>query len=235
MKNYLRKFKNHSYLTILCIGDSTTSQDWTHPNWYDWLRFTFTQGGDWEKDSSNRKIFNNGRDGGSIDYFLKNFDREVKEFKPDAVIVSLGFNHFEDKNAKQKAEKLFRKIKAIKAEIIAWSPYESLNPKYSKTLAEISGFYRDLTKKYRGVFIDIYSEFKKYDLSKIFTFEAWENPDWDMKAGEPDFIHCNEVGNQIIVEKIAKKAFGTELEWWGPGFGQMTPVNLKKYLKKKKN
>ncbi len=232
MKKYLRKFKNHSYFIILCIGDSTTSQEWCHPNWFDWLRFEFSQGGDWRKDPSNRKIFNNGIDGGSVDYFLKNFDREVEKFKPDAVIVSLGWNHFEDPKAEKKTDSLFEKIKKINAEIIAWSPYESLNPKYSKALMQISGFYRDLTKRHNGVFVDVYTEFRKYNLSKIFTYKAWENADWGMKQGEPDFIHCNEVGNQIIAEKIAKKAFGIKLEEWGSNFGQMTLVNLRKYLEK---
>ncbi len=181
-----------------------------------------------------RKIFNNAHDGAPIDYFLKNFNRDVKKFKPDVVIVSFGWNDFRDLKMSFKIEALLNKIEKIEAEVIFWPPYGSLNKKIDQALAKTSRMCQRLVKKQGGVFIDMYKEFKKYDLSKIFTFKAWENTDWIMKAGQPDFIHCNEIGNQIIAEKIAREAFGIGLEEWGSQFGQMTLANLKKYLKKRK-
>ena len=78
--------------------------------------------------------------------------------------------------------------------------------------------------------MDMYEEFGKYDLSKIFDYRyLWENEKWKMKPGEVDFLHCNLIGNQIIAEKLAREIFEIELEDYGD-FGTMKKFDLRKYL-----
>ncbi|KKR06467.1 MAG: hypothetical protein UT34_C0001G0508 [candidate division WS6 bacterium GW2011_GWF2_39_15] len=224
MHNYLTLFKTLKPLTVVCIGDSITSQEWCHPNWYDWLNFTFRQNTEWES-GVKRKIINSGHDGADVDDFLNNFDLTIAIYKPDAVIVSLGDNEIEKPEGFEgRTRKLLSRIQSINADIILWSTYEAPNPKYSQALSKVNDTYKRLAQEFNAVYIDMYSEFKKYDLSKLFTFVyPWENRQWGMKPGDIDFLHCNEIGNQIIAEKILKEAFDTDLnfinEW--KDFGTM--------------
>lgn len=218
------------YSNIVCIGDSTTSQEWCHPNWVDWLNFIFKQG-----DSKyNYNVINSGIDGGTVDIYLENFDSLIKSYNPEIAILSLGFNHLEGLvDFEKKTEELIKRIKEINCEVILWSTYETSNPKYSQKLEIASKIYSNLSLKLKCKFVDIYKEFKKYDLSKIFTYiHKWNNEDWDLKPGDIDFIHCNGIGNQIIAEKILKDIFNLDFTLCNEfkGMGNMDRVDLSKYL-----
>lgn len=231
--NYKEKYLSKKPFTLVCVGDSTTSQEWCHPNWIDWLYFTFRQQSD-ETDSWKRKIINSGLDGNDIKHTIEDFDNLIGMYKPDLVILSLGFNSLEkDYDVKKYTEELILKIKSICSDVAIWSTYETSNPIYSEKLKLSSLMYQELCKKFGCKFLDIYSEFRKYDLKKLFTYiHQWENEDWGLKPGDIDFIHCNEIGNQIIAEKMLKELFDTDLsftkEW--VGMGNMKPKDLGIYL-----
>lgn len=218
-------FKN-----IVCIGDSTTSQEWCHPNWIDWLNFVFKQA----DTSLNYNVINSGIDGGTIDLYFENFTELIEKYTPEIVILSLGFNHIEGiKDFERKTENLINKIKSINSKVVIWSTYETINPKYSEDLKTISSMYKEISNKLDCRFIDIYSEFKKYDLKKIFTYiHKWENIEWNLKPGDIDFLHCNSIGNQIIAEKILKEVFDIDISIVKEfsGFGNMKLENLELYL-----
>lgn len=233
MRNFLKKFKEEDYLRIVLVGDSTTTQDWCHPNWVDWLNYTFHETGDWNR-VWKRQIINAGRDGGDEQHFIKNFNNTVKANNPDLVICSLGLNQlipeFDLDKAYEETDRLFGMIKGTnqsETDLAVWSPYAIPNSKFEKNLNEINKVYKELAPKHDAIFIDMYSEFLKYDLKKLFTFTNNENKEWNIKENEPDFLHCNIVGNQIIAEKIAKEVFEIELLDWE--FGTMTLQNLDKY------
>ncbi len=232
MKNFQKKLNNFEPLVVLCIGDSTTSQEWCHPNWVDWITFVLKQEPEWPK-GLNRKIINQGIDGSDIEYFLENFETSIAMYKPDITIMSLGFNNIKEfSNLKSRASKLLEKIQEINSDIVIWSQYETPNPKWSSTLENFNNTYKELSEEFNTIFIDIYNEFKKYDLNKLFTYICpWGNSEWDMKPGDRDYLHCNEIGNQIIAEKILKEVFNTGLsiaeEW--KGMGTMIPKNLDDY------
>lgn len=217
---------------IVCIGDSTTSQEWTHPSWYDWLNFVFRQG----EIDTQYNIYNHGIDGGNIDQYINNFEQLIANISPDIVIMSLGFNHLEGiTDFKEKSIKLIKMIKDINCRVILWSTYDTVNGKYSKALGEVSKIYSDISKDLDCTFVDMYSEFRKYDLTKIFTYRyLWRNEEWDMNKGDIDFLHCNDIGNQIIATKILKECFNISLEdtadEWS-GFGTMKLYDLSQYLK----
>lgn len=232
MKKYLEIFNSDEVFRAVCIGDSTTSQEWCHPNWIDWLNFIFHEDEDYTKDWK-RKFINSGRDGADIQHYLDNFETEIDFYKPHLVIASIGLNHIYLKSTPEKVEslldELFTKIKSTGADLVTWSPYAIPNEKHLSALEKINETYEKLTKKYDGINIDIFNEFLKYDLTKLFTFVSDGNDDWEIKKGDIDFLHCNPIGCQIIAEKIAKEVFNRNLSDWE--FGTMKLVNLEEYKK----
>jgi lysophospholipase L1-like esterase len=232
MKKYLEKYQKFEPLTVVCIGDSTTSQEWCHPNWVDWMNFVFKH----EEDSPvgrSRKIINSAEDGQTAQFFIENFEKNVLAYKPDVVVVSLGTNELEfDQDPEPGLRDLFRMINSAEIEIIAWTPYPMSGLKYSNDLAVLRDTYKKLCEEFDVTFIDIFTEFGKYDQTKLFSFiRAWDGS--GMKTGDIDIVHCNTIGNQIIAERILE-AFETDLsvteEW--KMMGTMQPVNLKGLLKK---
>lgn len=234
MKNYLKVFNSPRFFRLVAIGDSTTSQEWCHPNWIDWLSFAFREAINWDKDW-RRKIINSGRDGATIEHYLTYFNEEVARFKPHAIIVSLGLNDLLPTLNAQKHEtdlrKLLTMIKQTDADIITWSAYAIPAAKYQHDQEMSRDIYKKLTTEFNGVFIDMFAEFQEYDLEKIFTYVQVDGNDvWNIKPGGKDFLHCNLIGNQIIAQKIAREAFNTNLLEW-PKLGNMHLIDLSKYRK----
>lgn len=236
MNDVVEKFKNGNQLSIVCIGDSTTSQEWCHPNWVDWLTFVFKQSVE-SSENVNRKIINSGVDGGNVYDYIKYFESTIGMYKPDLVIMSLGFNHIEKMETFEKdTQTLIDMIKGIGAKVALWSTYETPNSKYSVQLSKANEIYRNLCNKNDCMYIDIYNEFKKYSIEKLFTYtHQWENKEWNLRPGDIDFLHCNEIGNQIIAEKILLELFQTDTsftETWiykGGKMGNMFPIDLNEY------
>lgn len=220
---------NNELKTVVCVGDSTTSMEWCHPNWFDWLDFSLRQGD--EVNGWKTKMINSGKDGGTIPFFLENFDFLIGRFEPDVVILSLGFNHLElEGDVEGMLRELVLKIKGIGSKVVLWSTYRTVKEDLNPKLEQIRDLYRKVAGELEVQFMDMYEEFGRYDLSKVFDYEyLWENKDWDLKLGDIDFLHCNLVGNQIIAEKLGRDVFGIDLEDYGD-FGTMKRVDLNNYL-----
>jgi lysophospholipase L1-like esterase len=224
---------NSDQKTIVCVGDSTTSMEWCHPNWFDWLDFSLRQGD--EINGWKTKLVNSGKDGATIPFFLDSFEFLIGRFKPDVVILSLGFNHLElEGNVEETLKELVLKIKSTGSKVVLWSTYKTINELVSKKLETIRDIYKKVSVELDLQFVDMYEEFGKYDLNKVFSYKyLWENIEWKMKPGDIDFLHCNLIGNQIIAEKLGREVFGIELLDYGD-FGTMKKVDLKNYLKSDK-
>lgn len=232
MKKYLQVFQSDQIFRTVCIGDSTTSQEWCHPNWIDWLNFTFREGEDWNNDW-RRKFINSGRDGAYIDHYFKYFDEEIALFRPHVVIASIGLNHLFLKSTPDQVEgllkPLFHRIREMGADLITWSPYAIPAEQHLAGLSKINQAYGAVTQEFDGVYVDMFNEFSKYDLSKLFTFMSDGNEEWQIAPGTIDFLHCNPIGCQIIADKIAREAFGKALSEWE--FGTMKLADLSNYVK----
>lgn len=217
--------------TIVCVGDSTTSMEWCHPNWFDWIDFSLRQGD--EVSGWKTKMINSGKDGGTIPFFLEHFDFLIGRFKPEIVILSLGFNHLEiGGDTEDKLRGLVLKIKEIGSKVVMWATYKTIREDVNSQLSGVRDIYKKVANDLDAQFVDMYEEFSRYDLSKVFDYKyLWENVEWQMKPGDVDFLHCNLIGNQIIAEKLAIEVLGIELEDFGD-FGTMRRVKLDDYLKK---
>lgn len=60
--------------------------------------------------------------------------------------------------------------------------------------------------------VDMFSIYKKFPLEKIFTFKSEGNPEEDIKEGDPDLQHPNQLGNAYIAKVVFKEVFGTEFD-----------------------
>ena len=221
---------NETQKTIVCVGDSTTSMEWCHPNWFDWLDFSLRQGND---EGWKTKLINSGKDGGTIPFFLTNFEFLIGRFKPEMVILSLGFNHLElEGDVGGMLRELILKIKELGSKVVLWSTYKTIKEDLNPKLEQIRDIYKKVAGELGVQFVDMYEEFGRYYLSKIFDYKyLWDNKEWGLKPGDVDFLHCNLIGNQIIAERLGKDVFGIELEDYGD-FGTMKKVKLEDYLKK---
>lgn len=221
MKDYLKQFNSEVPFRAVCIGDATTAQDWCHPNWIDWLNFTFRETDNWQE-AWRRKFINCGRDGATVKHYINSFESEIAVFKPHLVIMSVGINALLPKLDKEKyksmLEKLVKKIMKVCNSIVVWSPYAFVNKLYHDDLQVISGINRSVCSEFNLLFIDMFTEFLKYDLKKLFTYKmSGGNKVWGIKENDIDFLHCNELGNQIIATRIAKEAFESDLSDWEYG------------------
>lgn len=233
MKKYLEVFNSpQQSFRAVAIGSSLTSQDWCHPNWIDWLNYTFRESKDWNN-AWRKRVINSGRDGATIEHFLENFDSEIAFYEPHVVIYCVGMNSIHDGldefSFREHTLRLLEKIESISSDVLMWSPYAILSSRYQSDLKKISDIYKKIATENDCVYIDIYNEFLKYDLSKIFTFTNNENEYWGIKESEIDFLHCNELGNQIIADKIANEGFRLNLNDWE--FGSMKLNDLSEYLR----
>jgi lysophospholipase L1-like esterase len=205
--------------TVVCVGDSTTSMEWCHPNWFDWLDFSLRQN---DSDGWKTKMINSGVDGGTIPLFVDNFDFLIGRFRPDKVILSLGFNHLEmlgDVDGMLRG--LIARIQSTGSEVVLWSTYKTIKEDVNIKLEGVRDVYRDIAQEMSLKWVDMYEEFGKYDLDRLFDYKyQWENKEWNMQPGDVDFLHCNLLGNQIIAEKLAKEIWDMELLDYGD-FGTM--------------
>jgi len=204
--------------------------EWCHPNWFDWLDFSLRQGND---EGWKTKLINSGKDGGTIPFFLTNFEFLIGRFKPEMVILSLGFNHLElEGDVGGMLRELILKIKELGSKVVLWSTYKTIKEDLNPKLEQIRDIYKKVAGELGVQFVDMYEEFGRYYLSKIFDYKyLWDNKEWGLKPGDVDFLHCNLIGNQIIAERLGKDVFGIELEDYGD-FGTMKKVKLEDYLKK---
>lgn len=221
MYSYLKKFNSQIPFRTVCIGDSTTAQDWCHPNWIDWLNFTFRETDNWQEDW-RRKFINCGRDGTTVNHYIRHFKTEIAVFQPHLVIMSIGINALIPKLNRdiyrKDLDRLIKKVLRVCRDIVVWAPYALCNDLYSKDLRIISSINNDLCKKYNLLFINMYKEFLKYDLKRLFTYKMpGGNKVWRIKDNDIDFLHCNEIGNQIIASVIAKNVFHSGLSDWRYG------------------
>ena len=165
-----------------------------------------------------RKVINSGRDSGTVGHFLDNYEWEIGRFKPNLVIMSFGFNHLETENAGSldiEAKKLIEKIQADGSEMVIWSTYATIKPDLTTKLEAVSRRWRLIAERNNCLFVDIFDEFRKLDLTDFFTYHyQWKNEVWNLEPGDIDFLHTNVRGNKLIAKVLLEKIFDLPiLEW----------------------
>lgn len=218
VKDYL--IKNNKF-RILFLGDSITSTEWIHPNWREIVEYVVKDEvekivDNWKLSSWQIRAINCGMDGADTKDILNKVD-EILEYKPDLIITIMGGN---DIYSKIPVEESIGNIKKILNQLSESVPYifwcnstpaldrSSENEKYKVYAEETVKIKTD-----KGIKIfDMFNEYKKYDLSKFFTFKSEENLVTEIKAGQIDPQHPNMLGNAYIAKILLKEIFGINFD-----------------------
>ena len=217
--NYLdeikEKLKNEGKFRIAFVGDSLTSCEWIHPNWREIVEYVVKEelqkeAEDWKIPSWGIRCFNFGFDGSTTKDILEKVD-EILEVKPDLVISLMGGNDqkfgISPQQAKENIESLMNKFKGINVFWMTSLPEmrESRNTGFEK--------YKEATlsvKTMAGqVIFDSFSEYKKFDLTKIYTLitEEYKNIGFETDPGHP-----NQLGNAYIAKIVLNEVFGINFD-----------------------
>ena len=62
-------------------------------------------------------------------------------------------------------------------------------------------------------FVDMFKEYRGYDLAKLYTLiNRYGNEAVDIKPGEADFAHPNQLGNDYVAKIILEQVFGIKFD-----------------------
>jgi len=206
---------------IVFFGSSITSTEWVHPNWREIIEYVVKKKiskmeGDWKRPSWGIRCINSGLDGSTSDDWIEKVDEYVLSYKPDLVISLFGSNdqtfNFSIAKHKKNLEILFEKIsQSVKNYYFCTTtPYNNQvkNEGFEPYLqAEKSIEFPDNVK-----FVNLFDQYKKFDLDKLFTFVSDGNEVVGINPGEFDYLHPNQLGNAYIAKVLFKEIFGIEFD-----------------------
>jgi len=212
------KIKQNGKYWIAFTGDSMTSCEWVHPNWREIVEYVLQEEmtkflDDWHSSEWSIRGFNFALDGSTTRDILKKVD-DIKLVSPDLVIGVMGGNDptFDVsvsesvENIKNIAEKVNTRIIWCNSIPAGGDSNKNLEYEpYAKAFMEIPN--SDNFQK-----IDMFNLFKTYPLDKFFTFKSEEILIENIKEGDPDLQHPNQLGNAYIAKVILKEVFGIEFD-----------------------
>lgn len=192
------------------VGDSITSCEWVHPNWREIVEYVLKEElqprfADWRVPSWGIRCFNYGFDGATTKDIINLItNNQIPITNLDLVIVMIGAN---DKSKRlspdQHLENIGKILEKLKNTEVVWVTDMKPNRKGPALNYEK---YVEVDRKYKWgkvKFIDMFSEFSKLKLNRLFTFKY---------KGNPDYWHPNQLGNAYIAKVILKEVFGVEFD-----------------------
>lgn len=208
-------------VNIVFIGDSITSCEWVHPNWREIVEYVLkeeitSQVPDWKIPSWGIRCFNFAYDGSATEDIL-GFMPGILNAKPYLAVFLLNTN---DRHRKVPLELFEKRVQQILDELSAnckFVLFGNAIPGNRKEYNEYSreayaGVAKKLKLKENVLFVDTFSEFGKFDLSKLFTFKSEGNEHLGLKKGDIDYVHPNQLGNAYIAKVFLEHAFGISFD-----------------------
>jgi len=211
----IEKLKQNRRYRIAFVGDSLTSCEWVHPNWREIVEYVLKEElqnkfENWQIPSWGIRCFNFGFDGSTTRDILDKAD-EILEIKPDIIICLMGGNDpllgVKVEETKSNIENLMNKFKGVEVfwmtnlpELREWKNKEY--EEYKKITIEIDG-------NENQIIFDSITEYRKNDLSKLFTLITDE---YKLENYKIDPTHPNQLGNAYIAKMVLKEVFGIEFD-----------------------
>jgi lysophospholipase L1-like esterase len=204
------KLLNQGKYWIAFVGDSITSTEWVHPNWREMVEYVL-------KDKFNSdwgiKTFNFGYDGSTTRDILKKIP-EIIICKPNLIVLLIGANDgVLDVSIDEHKRNIIEIIKMVESsgcDLVLVTDNKPDNNKASEKYGEYVKVDREL-----GVtnFIDLYSESDLFPKERIYTFfMECDLPEENLKKGDRDFWHPNQLGNAYIAKVILEKVWGIKFD-----------------------
>ncbi len=191
---------------IAFVGDSITSCEWVHPNWREIVQYVLNDklGGDW-----GFRGFNFGYDGSTTKDILEKVDY-IKSVNPDLVIMMIGGN---DPFLNVSVEDHIKNINEIKNKLDTSFVLSTDNKPWDDVAISKYLPYIEADKKL-GIdkFINLFERSDAFPKERIYTFISEENPVENIKAGDLDYWHPNQLGNAYIAKVILKEVFKIDFD-----------------------
>lgn len=207
------KLKSNGKYWIAFTGDSITSCEWVHPNWREIVQYVLQTEmtdylkGDWKLAEWGIKGFNFGYDGATTQDILNKIS-EIKMVKPDLAIGLMG--------ASTQVSDVFLKeiVKKLDNQVV-WSNAIPYNRNLRKSI-KYEEWAQDFTKipVIKNLQkLDMFNIYRNFNLDRFFTFISREEiRELDIRNGDLDYVHPNQLGNAYIAMIILKEVFGIEFD-----------------------
>lgn len=169
--------------------------------------------GDWKPAEWGIKGFNFAYDGTTTKDILDKID-EIQLLNPDLTVVLMGAN---DPIVGFTVEQSVNNIRSLQAKLrsftvwgnsiasIAVSPKNQQYQSYAEATLKIPE-----TSAFK--FLNTFEIYKQFDLERFFTFKSEGNIQENIKAGDPDLQHPNQLGNAYIAKMFLEKVFGISFD-----------------------
>lgn len=191
---------------VAFVGDSITSCEWVHPNWREIVQYVLNDKlkGDW-----GLRCFNFGYDGSTTKDILEKTDY-IKSVNPDLVIMMIGGN---DPFLNVSVEDHIKNINEIKDKLNTNFILSTDNKPWNDIAFSKYLPYIEADKKLGfDKFINLFEISDTFPKERIYTFISEENPVENIKAGDIDYWHPNQLGNAYIAKVILKEVFGIRFD-----------------------
>jgi lysophospholipase L1-like esterase len=210
---------------IVFFGDSLVAADSVHPNWTDIVNYVLKNElkmlmGDWRPPYQKVKCINSGIDGSNTEDWLEELDRLVFFYKPNLVISLLGINdyaihQFTTQRHKGAVEELARLVAGSVDNYFYCTSIPANNEGWQIKYREYVEVVKKIELPDDVALVDVFNKFLNFDLDKLFTFvseEGYEDVGLDIKPGDIDYFHPNQLGHAYIAKVILKEIFNVEFD-----------------------
>lgn len=222
MSKIVKSLNSDKGYRVVFLGDSTTSNEWVHPNWREVLEYVIKdqvekEVEEWQKVYWDLRFFNYGLNGAGTADFLEYLQDEVLALKPNLVIFMGGDNDIVlDVPPAAHAENILqiRQLLSQAVDSFVFSPQIKsldleLNSKYEQYLVALQSepFGNEIE-------INMYAEFAKLNLKDLYTFrlDKDEAEAWGKKTGNIDPIHPNMLGQCLIAQIMLRELLGISFD-----------------------
>jgi len=193
---------------IVFVGDSITSTEWVHPNWREIVGYVLNDkvNGDW-----GLRCFNFGYDGSTTKDILAKMD-DILSIRPDLIVLMIGGNDGVLNVSIDEHKNNIQRIISMAAEKEIEIIFSTDNNPWNTISSNIYLPYVEEDRK-MGIngFIDMYKESENFPSEKIYTFiTEMDIPEDNMKKGDLDFWHPNQLGNAYIAKTFLRNIWRIE-------------------------
>jgi len=218
-----KQVKQDKLFLIAYYGASTTSSEYSFPNWGEIIRYALKdcleeQIGKYERAYWNLQTMNMGLNGALSEDLLERFDDFVLNKNPDMVFLDASKNdayHNIDKKITEKNNKeLIKKALDRDIKIVFTTRIPSLRKDLNNKIIAYVEIDRKCAEYFSNnrnfIFVDLFKLYPKDLIEKSYSLIGEKNESIGMKEGEIDPIHYNRFGNAMVAKILLKEVFGID-------------------------
>ncbi|MFA6383350.1 MAG: SGNH/GDSL hydrolase family protein [Parcubacteria group bacterium] len=226
LEDIIDNAKEDKFYPIVFYGASTTSAEYSMPNWGEIIRYWLKEKvsdavGNYKKAYWNIQTSNRGINGGCSQDLLERLDILVLSLAPKVIFLSVGKNdayyRIDTKITAANTRKIIQKSLGSGSKVVFMTTVPTLWDKLNEKIKDYVEVDRMVAQEFSDnenfIFIDFYNFFTKEDLEKSYTLVSVDgNEIVGIAPGEIDPIHYNKIGNALVVKIILKEVYGLDFD-----------------------